>query len=85
VADLDIAHDLSTAAPDAQRVAVMYLGRTVETRPSRNVVTHPRHPYTQTLVSGVPRRDRGRRMREILTGEIPNGMTVPRFAGSTPG
>jgi peptide/nickel transport system ATP-binding protein len=75
---LMITHDLSTAARFADRIAVMYLGRIVEQGPSREVVDNPQHPYTQALISVVPRRDpRDRSKPQILEGETPNPVTVP--------
>jgi peptide/nickel transport system ATP-binding protein len=75
---LMITHDLSTAARFADRIAVMYLGRIVEEGPAREVVSNPRHPYTQALISVVPKRDPRERMRpEILVGETPNPVHVP--------
>jgi peptide/nickel transport system ATP-binding protein len=74
-----ITHDLSTAARYADRIAVMYLGRIVEHGPAREVVTNPQHPYTQALLSVVPKRDPRQRQRpEILRGETPNPVDVPR-------
>ena len=52
---LMITHDLSTAAHFADRIAVMYLGRIVEEGPAREVVRNPQHPYTQALLSVVPK------------------------------
>jgi oligopeptide/dipeptide ABC transporter ATP-binding protein len=76
---LMITHDLSTAARYADRIAVMYLGRIVEHGPARDVVTNPQHPYTQALLSVVPKRDPRQRQRpEILRGETPNPVDVPR-------
>jgi oligopeptide/dipeptide ABC transporter ATP-binding protein len=75
---LMITHDLSTAARFADRIAVMYLGRIVEEGPAREVVSNPRHPYTQALISVVPKRDpRDRTRPQILTGETPNPVHVP--------
>jgi peptide/nickel transport system ATP-binding protein len=75
---LMITHDLSTAAHYADRIAVMYLGRIVEIGPAHEVVTNPRHPYTQALISVVPKPDPRERSRaEILTGETPNPVSVP--------
>src|SRR5262249_27477721 len=70
---LMITHDLSTAAHFADRIAVMYLGRIVEYGRARDVISDPRHPYTQALLSVVPDRDPRRRTRaQILSGETPN-------------
>ena len=75
---LMITHDLSTAARFADRIAVMYLGRIVEEGPVREVVDNPQHPYTQALISVVPKRDpRDRTRPQILTGETPNPTHVP--------
>jgi oligopeptide/dipeptide ABC transporter ATP-binding protein len=79
---LFITHDLSTVAMFADRIAVMYLGRIVETGPAREVVEHPKHPYTQALLSVVPvanprlRRD-GMFRRAILPGETPHPGAIP--------
>jgi peptide/nickel transport system ATP-binding protein len=76
---LMITHDLSTAAHFADRIAVMYLGRIVEQGPAKTVVRHPQHPYTKALLSVVPKRDpRQRSVPQILQGETPNPIDVPR-------
>jgi peptide/nickel transport system ATP-binding protein len=73
-----ITHDLSTASHFADRIAVMYLGRIVETGPARTVVRDPHHPYTRALLSVVPKRDpRDRRRAGILRGETPNAVRIP--------
>jgi oligopeptide/dipeptide ABC transporter ATP-binding protein len=75
---LMITHDLSTAAHFADRIAVMYLGRIVEQGPAREVVHHPRHPYTKALLSVVPPRDpREHVTPQLLTGETPDPVDVP--------
>jgi peptide/nickel transport system ATP-binding protein len=75
---LMITHDLSTAAHYADRIMVMYLGRIVEEGPAREIVSDPRHPYTQALISVVPRRDpHERRTPQILQGETPNPVDIP--------
>jgi peptide/nickel transport system ATP-binding protein len=83
-----ITHDLSTAAHFADRIAVMYFGRIVETGPAREVVRHPRHPYTKALLSVVPQRDpRRRAVPQVLEGEPPDPTEVPpgcRFAPRCP-
>jgi peptide/nickel transport system ATP-binding protein len=81
---LMITHDLSTAAHFADRIAVMYFGRIVESGPAKEVVRNPQHPYTKALLSVVPQRDPRRRTQpQILQGEPPDPVTVPqgcRFA-----
>jgi oligopeptide/dipeptide ABC transporter ATP-binding protein len=74
-----ITHDLSTAARFADRIAVMYLGRIVEEGPASEVVGNPQHPYTKALLSVVPRRDPRHRTRpQILRGETPDAIRIPR-------
>lgn len=75
---LMITHDLSTAAHFADRIAVMYLGRVVEDGPAQTVVRDPQHPYTQALMSVVPKRDpRDKTTPQILRGETPNPIDLP--------
>lgn len=85
---LMITHDLSTAAHFADRIVVMYLGRIVEQGPAREIVHHPRHPYTKALLSAVPRRDREHQAKpQLLTGETPNPVDLPpgcRFRARCP-
>lgn len=78
VAFLFISHDLSTVRRIAHRVAVMYLGRVVETAPTDTIFDTPQHPYTQALLSAVPQMDpHRRRERIILPGETPNPSELP--------
>jgi oligopeptide/dipeptide ABC transporter ATP-binding protein len=73
-----ITHDLSTVAYFADRIAVMYLGRVVESGPTRQALSNPRHPYTKALISVIPvPNPRQRRERVILQGETPNPIQVP--------
>lgn len=73
-----ITHDLSTVAYFADRVAVMYLGRIVETGLTAEVLRSPQHPYTKALLSVVPvPNPRLRRERVILQGETPNPANLP--------
>lgn len=75
---LFITHDLSTAAYFTDRVAVMYLGRIVEIGPTHEVLSKPKHPYTQALLSVIPvPNPRLRRKRMILQGETPNSIDLP--------
>jgi len=73
-----ITHDMSTVAAYSDRIAVMYLGRIVETGPALQVLRHPKHPYTEALLSvvPVPHPDR-RRARIILRGETPDPGHIP--------
>ncbi|WEH12852.1 ABC transporter ATP-binding protein [Streptomyces sp. VNUA24] len=73
-----ITHDLGLAWVLCDRVAVMYLGRIVETGPTTEVISDPRHPYTRSLLAAVPRpsREAGER-REVLKGEVPDASLLP--------
>ncbi len=79
LAYLFITHNLAVVAYLAHRVAVMYLGRIVERGTVVEVLGAPRHPYTQALLSAVPRIAPGRRRRVIrLEGELPSPAAPPR-------
>ncbi len=75
---LFITHDLGTVSYFADRIAVMYLGRIVESGTTAEVLKNPRHPYTKALLSVVPvPNPRLRRERIILQGETPNPLNLP--------
>ena len=73
-----ISHDLAVVKHIAARIAVMYLGRIVETGPADRIFTEPRHPYTQALLSAIPIASAaGRRKRRLLPGDPPSPMLPP--------
>ncbi len=76
-----ITHDLGVIAGTADRVAVMYAGRIVETGPVRDIFRNPGHPYTRGLLASMPGGHSGRRLRAIegsvpLLGDAAAGMRL---------
>ncbi len=90
MAYLFISHDLSVVRHMSDRIAVMYLGRIVESGPAGEVSSAPTHPYTAALVSAIPIPDpvqQRRTPRLVLRGEVPSPLNPPpgcHFQGRCP-
>lgn len=75
---LFISHDLGVIRHISDRVLVMYLGATMELAPTDRLFSNPLHPYTQALLSAIPRPVVGqKRERILLKGDIPNPSQYP--------
>ncbi|MCH0540099.1 ABC transporter ATP-binding protein [Streptomyces sp. MUM 203J] len=72
-----ITHDLGVVADVADRIAVMYAGRIVETAPVHDIYKAPAHPYTQGLLDSIPRLDQKGRELYAIKGLPPNLMAIP--------
>ncbi|RJE78844.1 ABC transporter ATP-binding protein [Paracoccus sp. JM45] len=88
LAVLYISHDIATVGYICDHVAVMYLGQIVEEGPAEDILTAPRHPYTQRLMAAIPSVS-GERTRERieLAGDVPSPLNVPpgcRFSTRCP-
>ncbi len=72
-----ITHDLAVVAQVTERIAVMYAGRIIETGPTEQIITHPRHPYTIGLINSLPGgRKAGSRLEQIH-GMMPTLTSIP--------
>ena len=75
-----ITHDLATAKFVCDRIAILYLGKVVESGPAAAVYAAPQHPYTQALLQAVPSPDPARRSHEgkrLPAGEVPDAIDPP--------
>ena len=75
---LYITHDLATAKYFCDRIAIMYLGKIVESGPTDKIFADPRHPYTVSLLKAIPDPDPDRRIpRDLPRGEVPDAVDPP--------
>ena len=74
---LFITHDLSVVEHFGTRVSVMYLGTLCELAPTKTLFATPRHPYTQALLSAIPRLEDNRPQHIKLQGEVPTPVNLP--------
>ena len=72
-----ITHDLSVVAHISTRVTVMYLGRICELAPAARLFDHPRHPYTQALLSAIPRLGQPGIRHIKIAGDVPTPIHLP--------
>ncbi|MDD2556774.1 MAG: ATP-binding cassette domain-containing protein [Desulfuromonadaceae bacterium] len=72
-----ISHDLSVVQRICTRVAVMYLGRIVETSPTQDIFEKPLHPYTEMLLQALPVADPHRRKEYVPSPDIPSALSRP--------
>ena len=77
MAYLFVSHDLRVIRHVSDEVAVMYLGKVMETGPARDLFREPLHPYTRSLLSAVPMLGDAPRERIVLSGEIPSPIAPP--------
>ena len=77
VALLFVAHDLGAVRQISHRVAVMYLGKIVETAPADALYDNPRHPYTRALLAAVPSVDGDQTASERIEGDVPSPIDIP--------
>ena len=78
VSYLFIGHDLATVAHISQRIAVMYLGKIVESADSDTLTTRPLHPYTQALfAAALPSHPDDPREERRIAGEVPSALALP--------
>ncbi len=77
MAILLITHDLGVVAEVADRVAVMYAGRIVETATTRELFESPRHPYTRGLMRSIPVLEGERERLDTIPGSVPDARVIP--------
>ena len=75
---LFIAHDLAVVKHISDRIAIMYLGRIVESGEGQEIYKNPLHPYTRSLMSAIPVPDPHRKIkRQVISGDVPSPINPP--------
>jgi peptide/nickel transport system ATP-binding protein len=74
---LFVSHDLGVVEHISDRVVIMYLGRIVEEAPTEEIFSRPNHPYTQALLSEIPRIELTKRKFKVIDGELPSPIAPP--------
>ncbi|AMJ62896.1 ABC transporter ATP-binding protein [Bosea sp. PAMC 26642] len=74
---LFISHNLSVVRHMSDHLAIMYLGRIVESGPAEQVFSEPRHPYTRLLLDTIPDVEKPNRARRPMSGEVPSPIAPP--------
>jgi oligopeptide/dipeptide ABC transporter ATP-binding protein len=75
---LFIAHDLAVVKHISDRIAIMYLGKIVETGRSEEIYKNAQHPYTQSLISAIPVPDPHCKVqRQVISGDVPSPIAPP--------
>ncbi|TCR67399.1 oligopeptide/dipeptide ABC transporter ATP-binding protein [Bosea sp. BK604] len=74
---LFISHNLSVVRHMSDQLAIMYLGRFVESGPAEAIFQRPRHPYTRLLLDTIPDVERPNRQRKPMSGEVPSPIAPP--------
>ena len=78
LASIFISHDINVVRYISDRIVVMYLGHIVEEAPKDELIHHPKHPYTKSLLASVPNMNPRERKRHVaFEGEIPSPMDPP--------
>lgn len=85
---LFISHDLAVVKHISSQIAIMYLGRIVETAPKKRFFSNPSHPYTKALIASIPKADPFTRQDlAVVSGDIPSPLHLPagcRFSSRCP-
>ncbi len=84
MAVLMITHDLGIIAEVADRVAVMYAGKIVETGRVEEIFTDPRHPYTRGLLASVPKLNEQKERLSVIPGTVPDAVHFPQACRFSP-